>query len=304
MRKCRRIAWKLTGVLTFIVIMGVVYRMVNVYSVDSAPNLVQHSVSEKYSDFGDCKLYNNKTWHCPDVRHLASTKRRQVDFVLTRLLLVFRELATKHGLRYWMCRGTLLGAVRHGVNNPFEDMPDLDVAIIQSDFQKFLWAVDMDGLPSDVFLQSEATDLAYRNPGGIPAKLRDTKSCYKTCLKTGCKHMDGLQIDIIFIKEKYGYLLEPTDKFTFRNWFRGEIKTYSDVFPLQFLNFEGFSLPAPRTWHKVLRVLYNRYEIPPSPVPFPDIDASTSCRELHITKHAISSSLNKTDYDHNVGLAP
>lgn len=53
-----------------------------------------------------------------------------------RLLRHLKELCDRHGLRYWLCYGTLLGAVRHHGYIPWDD--DIDVFVEWKDLKKLV----------------------------------------------------------------------------------------------------------------------------------------------------------------------
>lgn len=52
------------------------------------------------------------------------------------VLLKFKELCEKLNLRYWLCYGTLIGAIRHHGFIPWDD--DVDVSMPREDYEKFI----------------------------------------------------------------------------------------------------------------------------------------------------------------------
>ena len=94
----------------------------------------------------------------------------------TRVLRIFDIISKKHGIKYWLCKGTLLGAVRHNGHNPFDS--DVDISIPKADYKTFI-KYGVSELPDDMFFQTEDTDVHYKAPpqGGMLGKLRDTESC-------------------------------------------------------------------------------------------------------------------------------
>lgn len=63
-------------------------------------------------------------------------ERREVQEVLLDMLDSFVEYCEKHGLRYYLVGGTLLGAVRHHGFIPWDD--DIDVGMPRRDYERFL----------------------------------------------------------------------------------------------------------------------------------------------------------------------
>jgi lipopolysaccharide cholinephosphotransferase len=106
----------------------------------------------------------------PDGRAEGETPLRQAQLVMLRLLRYFDAICRKHGLRYWLDAGTLLGAARHGGFIPWDD--DVDVMMPREDYDRFV-SVAADELPSDIFFQTKATDPEH-DIGW--AKLRDRGS--------------------------------------------------------------------------------------------------------------------------------
>ena len=238
-----------------------------------------------YTRLGKCESKADGSIYCPDIRSKGSTSLRRAQLVLTRVLRIFDIISKKHGIKYWLCKGTLLGAVRHSGHNPFDD--DVDICIPKIDYQTFIKS-GVSELPEDIFFQTEDTDVHYKVPpqSGMLGKLRDTKSCYKYCLHSGCKHADGLMIDMLVLeKDSDGNFIEL---FSHTNWFLrrfiyGPIKRKeSDVFPLIEVNFDGFLVPAPREWRKILESYYGDFmSIPYGKSPaFLDTDVLRSCEEI------------------------
>ena len=83
---------------------------------------------------------------------------RELQLRETELLDEFVRICSKHGLRYCIIAGTLLGAVRHQGFIPWDD--DVDVAMPREDYDRFaaLCAQELDGR---FFYQNSDTDSHY-----------------------------------------------------------------------------------------------------------------------------------------------
>lgn len=69
-----------------------------------------------------------------------SVNMQAVHAVELEMLKAVAELCDKHGIRYSIYCGTLLGAVRHGGFIPWDD--DVDLAVPLKDYRRFLKAAD------------------------------------------------------------------------------------------------------------------------------------------------------------------
>lgn len=125
----------------------------------------------------------------PDRRMEAGTDLRRAQLVMFRLLRIFDDICERHGLRYWLDAGTLLGAARHGGFIPWDD--DVDVMMPVDDYRRFL-EIAHGELPYDVFLQTKATDPAHDISW---AKLRDRFS-YMDDPGGPYPYSQGIPIDI------------------------------------------------------------------------------------------------------------
>ena len=66
---------------------------------------------------------------------LVTTHRKRIWNIQLNLVAEVDRICKKHGINYFACRGTLLGAVRHKGFVPWND--DLDIAMLRPDYEKF-----------------------------------------------------------------------------------------------------------------------------------------------------------------------
>lgn len=128
----------------------------------------------------------------PDNRNTGETALRQAQLVMLRMLKIIDHICRKHHLRYWLCSGTLLGAVRHHGFIPWDD--DLDICMIREDYEQFVRIAPKE-FPEDVFLQTAETDPDY-DYLPLPCKVRDKKSLIISEGMENQKYSQGLFVDI------------------------------------------------------------------------------------------------------------
>lgn len=98
---------------------------------------------------------------------------RNYQLRMFEMLKFIDEVCRRHHIRYWLCSGTLLGAVRHGGFIPWDD--DLDIEMLREDYRKFVKAMEIE--KNDHYdLQTHQTDPNYFAPYG---KVRDLRSTIK-----------------------------------------------------------------------------------------------------------------------------
>ena len=126
----------------------------------------------------------------PDGSLLRRHQLRMLD-----MLKYIDGVCKKHGINYWLCSGTLLGAVRHGGFIPWDD--DADIEMLREDFEKFekvMWNEPN----TDYVLQTHKTDPNYFAPYG---KLRDLHSHIKENNSNDLHYkFTGCYIDIFIIE--------------------------------------------------------------------------------------------------------
>ena len=72
---------------------------------------------------------------------------RKAQLLASKMLIALERICEKHGLRYYVAAGSLLGAARHGGPIPWDD--DVDVTMPRSDYEKFI-QVAQDELPEEM----------------------------------------------------------------------------------------------------------------------------------------------------------
>lgn len=102
----------------------------------------------RYRIFGNkkkIKIDSIDSIHHNDDKHLIrhddshyeykiGSKQQEVFNNLLKILKLWNDFSSEHGIEYWACGGTLLGAVRHSGFIPWDN--DIDISIMLSDFNK------------------------------------------------------------------------------------------------------------------------------------------------------------------------
>lgn len=115
---------------------------------------------------------------------------RAVQLIQLEMLKELDRVCQKHDIRYFLCAGTLLGAVRHGGFIPWDD--DLDVMMLRKDYEKFLLIYKEEQSPG-YFLQTYETDKEYIN---LFAKLRKDNTIFMEEVTKDRDIHHGVYIDI------------------------------------------------------------------------------------------------------------
>lgn len=86
---------------------------------------------------------------------------RNVQLQMLDMLIEIDKFCSKHNIQYWLCGGTLLGAIRHGGFIPWDD--DVDIDMTEEEFRKFEDVVQKYGFESklNLVLQTHKTDPMY-----------------------------------------------------------------------------------------------------------------------------------------------
>ncbi|MCC8024803.1 MAG: LicD family protein [Clostridium sp.] len=126
---------------------------------------------------------------------------RKLQMVELDILLELDRVCRQNHISYFLCGGTLLGAVRHGGFIPWDD--DVDVGFFRRDYERFCQVFRQEADPSRYFLQTWKTDRHYRWNYG---KIRRVGTEYIRAGQEHMKYKTGISIDIF----PYDYL--PIDE--------------------------------------------------------------------------------------------
>lgn len=227
---------------------------------------------------------------------------RQHQLRMLEMLKYIDQICKKHNIKYWLCSGTLIGAVRHGGFIPWDD--DVDIEMLREDYKKFV-KVMADEPQIDYVLQTHETDKGYFYPY---AKLRDLHSKLDEKNPFDSFKFQGVYIDIFIMEHSSSLLLSRISAFihgkmmsifikqntfselsfflvhnflfsifryfaklTSRKELRHTFGTYffkprylKDIFPLTILNFEGSDFYVPKNYHAYLSKIYGDYNMLPN----------------------------------------
>lgn len=114
---------------------------------------------------------------------------RKVQLVQLEMLHEIDRVCRENGIRYFLYRGTMLGAVRHKGFIPWDD--DLDVGMLRADYEKFC-RIAPEKLDPQYCLQNWHTDPNYALPFG---KLRKRGTMYLEA-KSAPLAENGLYVDL------------------------------------------------------------------------------------------------------------
>ncbi|MBQ8729870.1 MAG: LicD family protein [Lachnospiraceae bacterium] len=125
---------------------------------------------------------------------------RKAQLKMVEILEAIDNVCKKNDIEYFLCYGTLLGAVRHNGFIPWDD--DCDIVMMKEHYERFIQCAERD-LPSTFFLQHNGTDKAYTKKV-TKVRMKDTKFIEHD-ESDNEKYCQGLFVDIFVWDYHYGF---------------------------------------------------------------------------------------------------
>lgn len=125
-----------------------------------------------------------------NVKELSPKEFRKMQLIQLELLVELDRVCRENNIRYCICFGTLLGAVRHQGYIPWDD--DADIVMLREDYEKFKRVTEKLN-PAICYFQDHDTDPEYRWGYG---KLRRAGTTYVRAGQEHLKCRTGVFIDI------------------------------------------------------------------------------------------------------------
>lgn len=136
---------------------------------------------------------------------------RRDQLEMLKVLVAFADICKKHGIKWWLCSGTLLGAARHKGFIPWDD--DMDVSMLKEDYRK-LEKVLTDMKSEEFFYQCINSDIEHVNVFGKFRKKHDP--VFSSDLRSSYFKYQGVGVDVFYI-EKSSRLASHLAKFFYQN---------------------------------------------------------------------------------------
>ena len=132
---------------------------------------------QPHNNFSNIEVYAGRL---PRIKELEMMMLRDID-----------DICRRHGIRYFLCGGTMLGAIRYGHSIPWDD--DLDIGMLREDFDKFRKACQEEHKAIYTY-SSHITD---PDSHYIVDKVRLKGTYFSTKYSSIHEFQDGLFIDVL-----------------------------------------------------------------------------------------------------------
>lgn len=159
--------------------------------------------------------------------HLSPEELRQVQLIELEMLVEVDRICKKHGIKYCIIAGTLLGAVRHGGFIPWDD--DLDIALLRPEYEKFRKVCETELDSERFYFQDHRNTPGYRWGYG---KLRRKGTKFVRLNQEHMPYEQGIFMDIFPLDSvpdnRFGRLIRNFHCFLYRKAFWSAVGRLSD----------------------------------------------------------------------------
>lgn len=121
---------------------------------------------------------------------LNKTKMEKLKKIELAMLIELDRICRKNNIKYNLCGGTLIGAIRHNGFIPWDD--DIDVCMLRDDYNKFIKIQEKE-LNNKYYFQNMETEKEYVN---IFSKIRRNDSIFCESISNLDEKKQGIWIDI------------------------------------------------------------------------------------------------------------
>jgi lipopolysaccharide cholinephosphotransferase len=117
---------------------------------------------------------------------------RDIQKKMLEILVYFSEFCKENNLKYALCGGSALGAVRHGGFIPWDD--DVDVFMLREDYEKLqeLWEKNADTSRYSCVRSDDTINIHHS-----ATEIKDNNTTFINRHSVNCDHHHGLMIDVM-----------------------------------------------------------------------------------------------------------
>lgn len=216
--------------------------------VKTKEEMIKHYNSASWKDKTPNTMSDamNNTFEVSPKMDIENTVK--IQHRLLYMLTHFTRIAEKHDIKYWLCAGTLIGAIRHKGFIPWD--ADIDISIPLDSYKTFK-SVASKEFPSDLWLQTPESDSFYKFEG-LP-KIRDLNSDYEGYSKNHKDWHNGIQIDLIVWNDGERCHFSKSTCCSPKN----------QVYPVKRVAFENVTVNVPQKSIEILNNYYGNIDIQP-----------------------------------------